>query len=379
MKMRLLLSALLGVFFFASCRTAPSPKELALQSELDSAQRTIAGQESELASAKQTIIGRESELASAQKTIAVRDDQLRKLESAISGYETTIADIRIKLAALENELGNLSKGNIDVTREELTRDRDALRARTAELERMIADLRTQLGRADATIAELRAANLDLQESKDALAKSLSDSKEALQNSVANLMRQRDILRGQIDKLLSDNNLLTTILTEQQRKLNETVEQLKNQLLVEIERGDLDVLLYKDVIIVSIKDTIGFEPDSPVLRPEFGSILRRIADAFSQFPEKIVRIEGHTAVAPSTRWTNSWDLGAARAVSVVRYLQDSAGVDPTRLVALSFGEYRPTAPNTSEETRQRNRRVEIVLVDRPLYQVQELIQSGAAPR
>jgi chemotaxis protein MotB len=111
----------------------------------------------------------------------------------------------------------------------------------------------------------------------------------------------------------------------------------------------------------------------VLRAEFEPVLRKIAETFARFPDRVIRVEGHTAVAPS-RWRSSWDLGAARAVAVVRFLQEKAGVEPSRLLAISFGEFRPRASNSSEALRQKNRRVELVLVDRPLYQVQELIES-----
>lgn len=178
----------------------------------------------------------------------------------------------------------------------------------------------------------------------------------------------------VAELTAANDALSAALTAQERKLAAAVDQLRRQLKVEVERGDIDIIQYRDVMIVNIKDSIGFQPDSAVLRPEFGPILTKVAEAFSSFPDKVIRVEGHTAVAPS-RWSNSWDLGAARAVGVVRYLQERAGVDPTRLVALSFGEHRPLEPNLTEEQRKRNRRVEIVLVDRPLYQVNEIINSG----
>ena len=58
-----------------------------------------------------------------------------------------------------------------------------------------------------------------------------------------------------------------------------------------------------------------------------------------------------------RFATNWELSAARALNVVHYLQDTAKIDPTRLAALAFGQYRPV----SRTNKALNRRIEIVLV------------------
>ncbi len=62
-----------------------------------------------------------------------------------------------------------------------------------------------------------------------------------------------------------------------------------------------------------------------------------------------------------RFPTNWELSTARAISVVRYLQEVAGVDPVRLSAAGYGPYRPAVPNDSAENRARNRRIEMKLV------------------
>jgi chemotaxis protein MotB len=56
-----------------------------------------------------------------------------------------------------------------------------------------------------------------------------------------------------------------------------------------------------------------------------------------------------------KFESNWELSSARALTVVHYLQDEAGVDPKRLAAVAFGEYRPAS-----KTKSKNRRIEIVL-------------------
>ncbi|HPZ81513.1 MAG TPA: OmpA family protein, partial [Candidatus Atribacteria bacterium] len=65
---------------------------------------------------------------------------------------------------------------------------------------------------------------------------------------------------------------------------------------------------------------------------------------------------HTSQFPS-----NWELSAARAIAVLRYLVEEKGLPPERLMAVGYGEYRPLAPNVDEEHRQKNRRVEIVIL------------------
>ena len=78
------------------------------------------------------------------------------------------------------------------------------------------------------------------------------------------------------------------------------------------------------------------------------------------------IEGYTDNLPmqSARYPNNWELSTARALSVVYYLINEKDIEPTRLSAKGYGEYRPIAPNDTPENRAKNRRVNIVLVYQP---------------
>jgi chemotaxis protein MotB len=64
------------------------------------------------------------------------------------------------------------------------------------------------------------------------------------------------------------------------------------------------------------------------------------------------------------YASNWELSVARATNVVRYLQE-VGVPPERMVASGRGEYAPVAPNDNAEGRQKNRRIEIMLIDQSL--------------
>ncbi|MCL2832246.1 MAG: flagellar motor protein MotB [Treponema sp.] len=77
-----------------------------------------------------------------------------------------------------------------------------------------------------------------------------------------------------------------------------------------------------------------------------------------------RIEGHTdseVIDPSGPWQDNWDLSAARAIAILRYLSD-IGVDEKRFQVAGFADTMPIASNNTPEGRAYNRRVDIIIID-----------------
>ncbi|HSB62402.1 MAG TPA: OmpA family protein, partial [Vicinamibacteria bacterium] len=79
----------------------------------------------------------------------------------------------------------------------------------------------------------------------------------------------------------------------------------------------------------------------------------------------IEVQGHTDNVPirgalAKRFATNWELSAARATHVARFLQDETEVDPGHLSATAFSEYKPKAGNDTDEGRRRNRRIEILL-------------------
>ena len=97
------------------------------------------------------------------------------------------------------------------------------------------------------------------------------------------------------------------------------------------------------------------------------------------PDQMVLVGGHTDDRPikTARFSSNWELSTARATAVAGALQ-AAGLPASRLVAAGFGEHHPRAPNRDDASRQRNRRIEILLV--PVRSVASAMagESGGAP-
>ena len=130
------------------------------------------------------------------------------------------------------------------------------------------------------------------------------------------------------------------------------------------------------VVISFKDAILFKLGSADLTPQAKTIVRQIGEVLLPLPNYI-RIEGHTDNLPikTSKFPSNWELSTARATSVVHELIDGLNFPPVRLSAIGYGEYRPKVPNTSEQNRQKNRRVDIVIL-KSKYDVAE--PAGSQP-
>lgn len=117
----------------------------------------------------------------------------------------------------------------------------------------------------------------------------------------------------------------------------------------------------------------FQPGSADLAPEgqsqIAGVVATLTEVVAAIPPEIdwiIRVDGHTDNLPLSgqgAFADNWELSQARALSVVRYMQDSLGFPPERLAATGFGEYRPVAEGDSPEARAQNRRIELKLTER----------------
>ena len=164
--------------------------------------------------------------------------------------------------------------------------------------------------------------------------------------------------------LSNCRQSDAITNENLARLKQREQEIRHKLEEEIEARDVEVQLLMDQLSVRVLDKILFESGSAAILPTGYQVLGKIGDAL-RHGDEIIRIEGHTdnkPIGPNLKNTypSNWELAAMRAASVIRFLQFGQDIDPSRLVLVSLSKYRPVADNDSEQGRQRNRRVEIVL-------------------
>lgn len=124
------------------------------------------------------------------------------------------------------------------------------------------------------------------------------------------------------------------------------------------------------VFVTFNHNMMFNRASPELRSEIYPVLDEVCQMLDEAKDLIgeVRIIGHTAQGSSDHPNGvSADrhLASGRATNVTVYIQEHCSVDPARLVTEAMGQWRPIAPNDTEENRSRNRRVEIIISGRDL--------------
>lgn len=164
-------------------------------------------------------------------------------------------------------------------------------------------------------------------------------------------------------LLAEKEKADLQAKEQQSRA--TYEQLMNQLKKEVAEGQVTISQYEDRLTVNVAEKIFFDSGRAALKPGGKEMLKKVGSVLKGLTDKMVRVEGHTDNVPiakplRTTYPTNWELSAARATTVVRFLQESTGVPPDMLVAAAFGQYHPLAPNDTAANKQKNRRIEIVL-------------------
>jgi chemotaxis protein MotB len=148
---------------------------------------------------------------------------------------------------------------------------------------------------------------------------------------------------------------------------------------------LDDLVKQDLVVmrrsefwieVEIKTDLLFPSGSAQLAPYAIDVIQRLGGALAPYPNPI-RVEGHTDNKPikTVAFYSNWELSAARAGSVVRVLQ-SRGVNPERLAVIGYGEQRPVQSNDTEQGRNANRRVVVVILSTELQRKSDPADQSA---
>ena len=130
----------------------------------------------------------------------------------------------------------------------------------------------------------------------------------------------------------------------------------------VNSGKLKIRIVNGQMVVQMASNILFETGKADLSSEGKDALKDLASILMTIKDRKFQIAGHTDNVPirSRKFPSNWELSSARAVTVVKFLQEN-GVDPVTISAAGFAEYQPTASNDSEEGKAANRRIEITLL------------------
>jgi len=209
----------------------------------------------------------------------------------------------------------------------------------------------------------------MQADKNGEIKTLQQQKTALEQDNAALKQQSasqaQQSAQQVGSLEQEKAALLAASQQRQQQYDALVKDLSK----EVEKGQLQVRQYKDMLTVDLAEQIFFDSGRATLKTGGKDVLKKVGEALKGYQNKVIRVVGYTDNVPVAKslqgtYPTNWELSVARATNVVRFLQDS-GVPPERLVASGRGEYDPVATNDTPEGRQKNRRIEIMLIDQSL--------------
>jgi chemotaxis protein MotB len=183
----------------------------------------------------------------------------------------------------------------------------------------------------------------------------------LKSRVADL----EAIRDQLQRTSTDLQQKVQETEKELLTLRSTQDELLGELKQEIADKQVQVERIKDQLRVDMVDEVLFDSGETKLKPAGIEVLKKVGAVLKKTSNRRIEVQGHTDNVPirgvlAKTFATNWELSAARATNVARFLQDEAQVDPAMLSASAFSEYQPRATNDSDEGRRSNRRIEILL-------------------
>jgi chemotaxis protein MotB len=212
---------------------------------------------------------------------------------------------------------------------------DASAAKDAASKVQLQALGTQLNSALAQVASEQRRRADLEEAER---KRLEEQAKSLTAEAQNLAKFRSEFFGQLSRVLAGREGVRVV-------------------------GDRFVFSSEVLFSAGAAD---LAPEGRAQIAKVAATLKEVAGEIPDSIDWIIRVDGHTDNVPLSglgAFKDNWELSQARALSVVRYMQDDLGFPPSRMAATGFGEWRPVAVGDSPDALAQNRRIELKLTER----------------
>ena len=334
-----------------------------ISSNLADATRERDALEAQLADTSTTLEQRESEIA---KLIALQADSQAALVAAQASLANRLAALETAEAALADSRERIAA--LEMTLEERVAALEASVLQRQQTESELADATSQNNLSRVRISELEEENaaskaevIQLTNALTTLRLRMDELTALLAEKEAEAARDK-IAIASLGKSL--NNALASRVQELQRFRSEFFGRLRD-----ILRGRDDVRIVGDRFV--FQSEVLFAQGQANIAVEGEQQLAKLAVALTQIATEIpddidwvLQVEGHTDDIPvrAGRFADNWDLSTERALSVVRFLAGQ-GLPPNRLAAAGYGEFQPLDSAGTDESRRRNRRIEMKLTQR----------------
>ncbi len=299
------------------------------------------------------------------------------LARQISGQDSALGQLRSQIAELTQLLAleKSAKAESDAQLLAMTDDLNAQKLKTADL---LANLEAENSKGTSAGSTITGLQTALEAEKKLSADAISKV-DLLNQQIAAMRRQLAQISALLDASEERGRTSETQIADLGKRLNTALAQKVQELSKYRSEffGRLRQILSQRSDILVVGDRFVFQAE--VLFPKGNADLNdagqaemlKLADALKQLEKEIppdiawvLRVDGHTDADQlhSPAFKTNWELSAARAISVVKYLQ-AQGISPNHLVAAGFGEFQPLAAGNTEEAKSENRRIELKLTER----------------
>lgn len=180
-----------------------------------------------------------------------------------------------------------------------------------------------------------------------LADGMGEGDSDLQAQIDNLEKELAAKQAEIDRL----NALLADKDRQIADLQSEIDRLKSQ-------------SSNTPYTITVLDGLLFDPGKAVIKQSGKAVLDEVVKYIEQnFPNRKMVIQGHTDSDPikASNWKSNWELGAARALAILHYINANSSIPAEAMSAETCGEYKPVATNGTSEGKQQNRRCVFVIM------------------
>jgi chemotaxis protein MotB len=376
-----------------------------LRSEAAQLNETVALLTRRAETAERGLSAAQSDLGAANETVERDRETIRTQLADVERLQRDIDALRTLRAELERRVGDLADA-LEVSR----RDAEALRKQSADLETALSEtratvgalrdsqreLRTQLASEEertrlvqedlkdreVRLAEVQALYLARESALEEEQELSSDAKARvalLNQQIALLREQLRSIQAALGEAESKDEEQQVVISDLGRRLNQALAQKVEELsryrseffgrLREVLGDRRDIQIVGDRFV--FQSEVLFGSGSAELGEEGRARMQDLANTLIEIIPRIppdiswiLRVDGHTDSVPinSSQFPSNWELSAARATNVVKFLIE-AGIPARRLAAAGFGQYHPLDEGNDEIAFRRNRRIEMKLTER----------------
>lgn len=280
-----------------------------------------------------------------QKTL----DEAAALAANLTSLEAEFQNLKSKEALCSKNLEESERRRAETQSqlEEKQLNLERAQADIIRIEKVLADRNQEAGR---TMTQMR-------QEIDRLTEQVKLQDEEL----LKLLAEKELLTGERDRLTLEKENREKELLSAQTTYGELIDKMKS----EISRGEVTISELQGKLTVNVVERILFDSGSAEIKSGGKEVLSKVGTILTEVKDKEIRVEGHSDNVPiSPRlqpiYPSNWELSAARAISVVHFLQNTIKTPGERLSASGFAEFRPIADNSTPEGRAQNRRIQIIL-------------------